>query len=348
MPIRNSTFCNKAAANPLGYVAVPRDSPLLRQRPVEDASGTSSCSLHFMRDRVFLLSFLHGAQHVLASHWVRHYTRNVGLRAENIRAFVHSSADSADTQRTIDHLTAAGVPSAALQLLNRSFPYRMRLATINKAMHALPKGAWVINADVDEFFDYPCSVRARIDDGNEVFCGEMRDRLSPKGMAVLQVAGGGAPSIEAQFPGSCYVRQHWRGRDTHSRAAVSKVVLMRAEKLDGTRRAFVDSHHISGYRRHGMTCRALGYAVSHYTLTAQALQNIRKAKLRRGSDFRHHREMYASIARFMLTHESSDASAHPWCQLPARPAASGVTLFTNSFLDYCGVPLTELGDVRAV
>ena len=98
-----------------------------------------------------------------------------------------------------------------------------------------------------------------------------------------------------------------------------------------------------------MRCRAIGY-FSHYTLTMQALRALRGVKLRRGHVNRRDangRSLYTAVASFLETHRRTDARRHPWCQPPTQPAPSNVTIFTNSLLDYCGAPPTQIGQARA-
>ena len=337
------------------FAGIPRDSPLLQRRvpPAPNAVDAATCSLHFICSKVFLISFLQGSQHELASHFLKHYIESVGVLPSHIRALIHSPGgdDAHGLGNTLQHFVQAGVPNASLQLFSEGFAESSKLKAINNVIRALPTDAWVINADIDEFFTYPCNLRQQIQtDRHEVFCGEMRDRLSASGdIAELHPAREGSPSIGAQFPRYCYVRQHWRNAAS-SNAAISKVVLMRVARADGSRRAFVDPHHVTGYRRYGMRCRAIGY-FSHFTLTMQAMRATREVKLAGHCDVfcdRQHRGMYRAIAAFMASASKRGASTHPWCNPPPRAAENDVTTFTNSLLDYCHVPLTVLGDVRAV
>lgn len=174
----------------------------------------------------------------------------------------------------------------------------------------------------------------------------MQDRLAASGRVEALAA---APSLALQFPRRCHVRQHFWLHAT--RPAVTKVVLMKAETAQGRPRAWVDSHHLAGYRRYGMRCRALGY-FAHYTLTAQALRAVRGIKLARGHAYRRdgsQRKLYSALAAFADQHRTADARLHAWCRdPPPQPAARDVTLYTNSLLDYCGLTGTRLGGARAV
>ena len=237
MTILNTSRCRAIAANPLGFTGVARDSPLLlrpnaNRRTAELTASGSACSLLFMQDRLFLLSFLQGAQHELVSHFLHHYIYTLGVAPAHVRAHIHSTSHEADDAlaHTMQHFARAGVPNASIQVFACGFTEVTKLARINEAIRALPTGGWVINADVDEHFAYPCSLRRQIEvDGHEVFCGEMRDQLAANGLVVeLQTARPDGPTIGAQYPKHCYVRQHWR-RYAHSNAAVSKVMLMRGE-----------------------------------------------------------------------------------------------------------------------
>ena len=123
---------------------------------------------------------------------------------------------------------------------------------------------------------------------------------------------------------------------------MTKIVLMKVSHK-ATRRWFLDSHHVAGYRLGGMRCRALGY-FAHFTLTAEQLELTRR-KLAKGSPFKavqRKRVLYNEIERFMTqytpTHGAGrSATQHKWCRGPPRPAVQNVTVLQNSLLDYCGV-----------
>lgn len=348
---KSSSRCDLLTAKPLKYAGVRSDSPLLQQDGPPFGSAPT-CALRFLSDRLYLITFVSGLEHVLAGHFVRHYTSSIGVRPPNVRAFVHQgNVSGAETQLTARRFTAAGVPSACVRLLTGVFTEARRFAAINGEIAALPEGAWVIHADIDEFFVYPCGIEQQISrsQGHEVFCAEMRDALASNGMV------GELPplshDLKSAYPHSCYVRQHfWRNNARTSTPPLSKVVLMKAAHGNGMKRSFVDSHHLIGYRRMGFRCRAIGY-FDHYTLTAQALRALQQVKLARGHQYQRDsgaRGLYTAVAQFLTHHQRKDARSHAWCQPPPQPAADNVTVHRNSILDICGKPVTRLGAERAV
>ena len=350
--------CDVIAAKPLAYAGVRADSPLLLQDgpPFGDSP---TCSLGFLSDRLYLLTFLSGLEHLLAGHFVRHYVSAVGVPPQHVRAFVHQgNVSGAETQLTARRFTDAGVPSAFVRLLTGVFTEARRFEAINGEIMALPADAWVIHADVDEFFSYPCGIEQQIGQrqGHEIFCAEMRDALAFDGMVgelppLVSSFSLQPHDLKAAYPHSCYVRQHyWRNDARTSAPPLSKVVLMKAASGAGTRRSFVDSHHLAGYRRMGFRCRAIGY-FDHYTLTAQALRALHKVKLARGHQYQRDsgaRSLYTAIAQFLTDHQQKDARGHAWCKPPPQPADDNVTIHRNSILDICGKPVTRLGAERAV
>ena len=353
--------CEATASNPFGYAGVRSDSPLLLQDGPPIGDGPS-CSLDFLSDRLYLLTFLSALESSLAGHFVRHYVSRIGVRPQHIRAFVHEGdAAEAVTQLTVRRFTDAGVPSAFVRRLTGVFVEAKRFEAINGEIQSLPNGSWVIHADVDEFFRYPCALRQQIgrpfgtakrEHAHEVFCAEMSDALALDGLVgELPDPAATDTDLDALYPHACYLRQHFWRNYTFRSPPLSKVVLMKIAFNDGgTRRTFVDSHHIAGYRRFGFKCRAIGY-FAHYTLTLPALRLLRNVKLAKGHQYEKDpfsKGLYTGMAHFLEEHRHEDARSHPWCQRPPSPAPDNVTVFTNAILDYCGKPLTRLGSVRAV
>ena len=79
----------------------------------------------------------------------------------------------------------ASFAAAAADLLRRAVAQDsdvLKLAHVNAVLRTLPADAWVIAADNDELFAYPCNmpsiVRTR---GHMVFTGQMVDRLALDG-----------------------------------------------------------------------------------------------------------------------------------------------------------------------
>eukprot|EP00966_Prymnesium_polylepis_P027177 628541-Prymnesium_polylepis.1 len=244
----------------------------------------------------------------------------------------------------------AGVPDTAIRLVGGVFSETLRLEAVNGEIKALPRDSWVIHADVDEFFHYPCVLAEQVGGrlGHEVFCAEMRDALARDGTVGELPPASEAVDLVEEYPNHCYLRQHYL-RNASQTPPLSKVVLMKSTRADGSRRAFVDSHHLAGYRRFGFRCRAVGY-FDHQTLTAGALRMLRAVKLRRGHQYQRDlasRTFYAAVADFLEAHRQKDARSHPWCQPPPRAAPDNVTMYTNVWLDVCNVGAQRVGRARA-
>ena len=372
--------------NPYGFAFVRRTSPLLRETPTLMGAGVAgnapTCPLLFLRESLYLISFLSVTEKMLTPHFLRHYTSRVGIKAEHIRLLlhlpcrschnrtatflkglaeypihIHSRHDQPDAGGRLDALVGKPQRAARLRvrLVNVTYSERLRLDLINAEIARLPRDAWVIVADVDEFFQFPCSLelmmRTRRD---ELYCAEMQDRLAMSGQITPIAA---YPSLEEQYPLACYLRQHYWQHVPQP--PLSKIVLMKAfAAAAGQPRALLDSHHLTTFKRWGMRCRALGY-FHHYTLTREALQTLVSIKLDRRHQYAKDpasNDLYATTRRFLEAHREhtaarrprSDAREHAWCQLPARPALYNVTWFTNQLLTHCKANLTLLGGVRAV
>ena len=182
--------------------------------------ATCSCTLEFLAPLLYLTSFVSSDLSPFLPHFVHHYHAGcVGVRLEQMHIFVdepHHSTTAAAATRAL--VLLAGVPTVQLVRRNSSFTWDLARAYINRWIVTLPTDAWVINADADEHFYFPCDMRLRMK-ASHIFCAEMTDRVGSGGrLAKVAVA----PALSVQFPHKCYFRQNIR-RSMN----VQKVVLMR-------------------------------------------------------------------------------------------------------------------------
>jgi len=97
---------------------------------------------------------------------------------------------------------------------------------------ALPRDRWLVFANIDEFFYFPCDMQRRIAERKTTFCADMEDRVAQSRRAVeLREASSTrwadrceqrlsshspacrqAPPIDEQFPVRCRIRQSLRPR----------------------------------------------------------------------------------------------------------------------------------------
>lgn len=237
---------------------------------------------------IYLWGLVSARSHALLRHWLRHY-RAQGIRIEtnaelvvegegpdlaHAVAVMHSERvhnysvypDLSVANRTIHHVNVLGV-NAWLR------------AGVNDFLSRLPADAWLIWADVDEFFAWPCDIRKRlIASGHAAVCGRMQDRVSRDWTLAKVIA---TPNISSQFPICARIR-----RDVLSGLAV-KITLIRA-RIDGVVPQFWTAHTAvanssRGVRVMGGYNRQNCYAptpmhFAHYSTTDVAVQLSHRKK----------------------------------------------------------------------
>jgi len=83
------------------------------------------------------------------------------------------------------------------------------LNVTNEFIKALPRDRWLVFANIDEFFYFPCDMQRRIAERKTTFCADMEDRVAQSRRAVELRE---APPIDEQFPVRCRIRQSLRPR----------------------------------------------------------------------------------------------------------------------------------------
>lgn len=148
-PTEQRSGCKWVAARPSAYTSIRADSPLLHE--VGSPFSGPSCPLGFISNRLYLLTFFSGLERVLASHFLRHYVSNVGVRPTHVRAFVHEVPGHREAEAaahlTVQSFVEMGVPRRLVRIVGGAYTDPRRLELINAEIRALPNGSWVIHAD---------------------------------------------------------------------------------------------------------------------------------------------------------------------------------------------------------
>lgn len=149
--VRFRIFFNKLDAAPN---ATTRESPPLRM------PWRERCSLHWLRESLYLFSFLSSSGSALMlRHFTSHYFGALGVKPLHARFVVleqHGGGGLADVLSLL--LDEAHVPAANVRALrNVSYSDALKIDQVNEYILGLPMDAWLIFADSDEFFTYPCS-----------------------------------------------------------------------------------------------------------------------------------------------------------------------------------------------
>ena len=139
--------------------------------------------------------------HLLLAHFLQHYAaEGVSLR-RNAHVVLHddfASAETVQAARTV--LNDAGVQDVSFQAgVDAGALEGIKLKRLNAFIKdVLPANAWLIFADVDEFFTYPCNLLDQLKQKKmQASCSFMQDRITT---AEKLPAVAAAPSIEEQFP----------------------------------------------------------------------------------------------------------------------------------------------------
>ena len=288
------------------------------------AGPSTACDLRPISSTLYLTTFLYAPSSVINAHFLTHYLR-IGVLPAHMRIFLEagqpsSAADMAGMRGTQAALKEAGVPDDAISFVpHGNYTDKLMLRLANEHIATLPSTAYMIRADADEHFTYPCDMVARLAT-HDLWCADMVDRFAADGKvrAVL-------PRVEIaqQFPAVCWVRQHLRG-DTAIGGAdmqTAKIALMRvAPQGKGKKRSFKSSHRLfDQYGKHGR-CRGLGF-FAHYSMTQDALNFTERKKGLAYSSNRFQKADYGRMTTFMRRHLPGtpyDARDHPWCLPPSN------------------------------
>lgn len=287
--------------------------------PQSDSNvGCTNSSLSFLRDVLYLVTYFSGHETLLAKHFVRHYTRVIGVKLQHMHFFIDRGQGLESTESTLQMLRAEGIPTANAEVVpDANFTDKLKLATVNRHISQLPKDAYAIHPDIDEFFSYPCDMERRVrlpDAPSHIWCTLMADRMAANGK-VLPIQP--EPDLASQFPLPCYMRAHLRGS-----ISFFKVALFRAHGASGSNRTFETPHRLRRmWGKHG-SCALLPQTpergqLAHYSMTTDSLEFLR----RKMNIFRNSAQLlqdYSRQATFLKAHlpdTPHDARSHRWCTL---------------------------------
>lgn len=192
-------------------------------------SGAAACARLRFAD-VYLWSMVSTQSWDLVPHFLQHYA-NQGVRLRNTQIVVDASARGASSalETTLGALRAHGVPNSTVVDSSTSGGFETtRQALLNDFIASRPNGSWVVNADVDEHFSYPCDpvalLRKYAPGREHALCTRMVDRLPPLGRPI-PAAGGSLEALQRLFPLCVTLRQALGGNTV-------KLSLIRA-RVDG-------------------------------------------------------------------------------------------------------------------
>ena len=216
--------------------------------------------------------------HVLLHHFLRHYS-SLGVRlSTHAHVVIHRRDNSTESDRgvrrvraVLDDFGGVGNVSEFVEPSVRELEGG-KLDRVNAVLSSLPPQAWLIYADTDEFFSYPCDLVPRLMKTGAA-CAHMSDRVDADVVGMPPIRR--TPSIEEQFP-TCT-----KTRGLVLKATTLKLTLLRA-RIHGHVPVYRTAHRvqagplsIGGFS--GAACTYLG-RFSHYSMSAESYQlSLRKS-----------------------------------------------------------------------
>mmetsp|Transcript_14524 Transcript_14524/g.47330 ORF Transcript_14524/g.47330 Transcript_14524/m.47330 type:complete len:397 (+) Transcript_14524:179-1369(+) len=220
--------------------------------------------LEFLRERLYLWVMMptSKATATMIPYFAQHYEQLGVDTRRRVTVLLHRApavSDAVNAEVMTALRDAFDVPSYDATYVARfsvvsEYSSDIKRQQVNAWLHTLPADAFVVYADLDEFFEYPLDIEDQIslggdddDDGDD----EKKDSLLAFMMErvganftfpALRDVGEGV-SIEEQFPLMCRTRERFRGNDQkHSLFAV-------VDRQTGERRQFNSSHKFQGEDR---------------------------------------------------------------------------------------------------
>ena len=193
-------------------------------------------------EQLYLWSLVSSRSHALLRHWLRHY-RLQGIRLEsNAELIIEGSGEELLYTQKALHQEGVSQYTVYSDLRNTSMIVNgvsivgvnaWLRAGVNDFLSRSPPNAWLIWADVDEFFTWPCDIQLHLGTGHHVaVCGKMQDRVSAN-WELAKVALN--QNITTQFPLCARIR-----RDITNGLAI-KITLLRT-RVDGVIPKFSTAH----------------------------------------------------------------------------------------------------------
>lgn len=251
------------------------------QRPTcsIESNGNSS-GLWLISDRLHLWTCATARSHVLLRHWLHHYQQQ-GVRAANAHVIVHEDFAPPHTLRSARHvLESAGVVDITWQPgVNSTVLEKLKLKHINTFIReGLPPDGWLIFADADEFFVYPCdTLQALRKSRREAACAFQQDRVAEDLSSIPSVQA--TPPIEQQYPKCAKLRALMHA---NVQGNPLKIALIRARPWGlvpnyyTAHRVYAGKRSIGGFpSASGNGCVMLP-RFAHYAMTHEAIELSRR------------------------------------------------------------------------
>ena len=160
-----------------------------------------ACGLGGLADHTYLWTQASAQSHALLRHWLGHYMEQGVRLATHASVHLEPSQSDRELELALEALAAHQVRNVTvLERGMNSSGLAARLRNgVNTFLGLLPEDAWLIWADVDEFFTWPCNVAQMLKQTRlSAACGRMSDRLAQGLIGMRKVTH--ATSLFEQFP----------------------------------------------------------------------------------------------------------------------------------------------------
>ena len=234
-------------------------------------------SLWAVSDRLHLWTLMTARSHAMLAHFLQHYA-SLGVRmGSNAHVLVHEDFASAATLHAVRReLSAAGVQDVSWQSsVNSSALEGLKLERLNDFVRtSLTNASLLIFADVDEFFNFPCDVLARLATSRrQAACSFMQDRLHEDRRSLPRVQPG--VPVARQFPLCARLRGMMRSPIPGNPMKISLLwgrPFGHVPRYYSAHSVVAGTRRIGGYPTGGGNNCVLMPRFAHYSMTHEAVE----------------------------------------------------------------------------
>mmetsp|Transcript_69045 Transcript_69045/g.114765 ORF Transcript_69045/g.114765 Transcript_69045/m.114765 type:complete len:419 (-) Transcript_69045:96-1352(-) len=140
------------------------------------------CDLRPVASSLHMWTMASVTQLAMLSHFLDHYVDTLGLLPSHMTFVLHRGVDEgADDNACRELLQRRGVGNVTAA---PRYHTAIKRDLVNEHLRSLPAHDWLLYADVDELFHFPCALSTHllslkhVDEKKHVFCGYMVDRLA--------------------------------------------------------------------------------------------------------------------------------------------------------------------------
>ena len=238
------------------------------------SSSTNHSGVAALAPHLYLWTLVSSDHHVLLHHFLRHYSSLGVLLATHAHIVIHRRDNGTESDHGVRRVHAVLADFGGVGNVSEYVEPSVKaleggkLARVNAVLRSLPPQAWLIYADTDELFSYPCDILSRLGRTGAA-CAHMSDRVDEDVVGMRPIRR--TPSIEEQFP-TCT-----KTRGLVLKATTLKLTLLRA-RIHGH---VPDGEYAEVYRRIGglLDWKASTRDGGRLVFTAEARARINRTRM---------------------------------------------------------------------